>query len=269
MNTKARIESILNANLLDTSITGLPTFRLSELQLNGNQKSELDFPLPANRRLGHLAERVVSELIKRSSNYNVLYENIQLIEIKRTIGEIDFLIEDVSTKQVMHLELAYKFYLFDPEISTNTFNNWIGPNRNDSLREKLGKLKRKQLPLLYHECAAVKLSSISIEEATQAICLLVSLFIPYKYEQDLDPEYKNAIKGYYIDLEAFCSLDNSIKSYHLPQKTEWGMDPSNNETWSDFNGIEKSIGTSIKQRQSTLCWLREGDVYSEIFIVWW
>jgi hypothetical protein len=34
------------------------------------------------------------------------------------------------------MELAYKFYLFDPSISSEPINNWIG-NRNDSLQEKL------------------------------------------------------------------------------------------------------------------------------------
>jgi hypothetical protein len=34
------------------------------------------------------------------------------------------------------MELAYKFYLFDPSISSEPINNWIGPNRN-SLQEKL------------------------------------------------------------------------------------------------------------------------------------
>jgi hypothetical protein len=65
-----------------------------------------------------------------------LYENIQVIEDKKTIGEIDFIIEDKNTKQVIHMELAYKFYLFDPSISSEPINNWIGPNRDDSLQEK-------------------------------------------------------------------------------------------------------------------------------------
>jgi hypothetical protein len=46
-----------------------------------------------------------------------LYENIQVIEDKKTIGEIDFLLKK-NTKQVIHMELAYKFYLFDPSISS-------------------------------------------------------------------------------------------------------------------------------------------------------
>mgnify|MGYP000175939740 CR=1 FL=1 len=95
MKTKSRIESILKTNSLDFSITGLPTFNLSELDLI----TDLEFQLPTNIRLGHLAEKIVSELIKSSSNYKVLYENIQVIDGKKTIGEIDFIIEDNKLKQ--------------------------------------------------------------------------------------------------------------------------------------------------------------------------
>ena len=119
MNTKSRIASILKANSLDLSISGFQTFNLSELNL----AKDLEFQLPTNIRLGHLVEKIVSELIKSSTNYKVLYENIQIIENKKTIGEIDFIIEEIVTSQVIHLELAYKFYLFDPSISSKSINN--------------------------------------------------------------------------------------------------------------------------------------------------
>jgi len=138
MNTKSRITSILKTNTLDTSVTGLQTFNLSALRL----KNEPEFQLPTNIRLGHLAEKVVSGLIKSSTNYKILFENIQIVKDKQTIGEIDFIIEEIKSKQLIHLELAYKFYLFDPTISSEPMHNWIGPNRNDSLKEKLEKLKR-------------------------------------------------------------------------------------------------------------------------------
>ena len=110
METKSRIASVLKANSLDFSITGLQTFNLSELDLI----TDLEFQLPNNIRLGHLVEKIVSELIKLSSNYKVLYENIQVIDGKKTVGEIDFIIEELKTKALIHVELAYKFYLFDP-----------------------------------------------------------------------------------------------------------------------------------------------------------
>ena len=195
MNIKSRITSILKTNGLDFSITGLPTFDLTELNLENN----LEFPLPTNVRLGHLAEKIVSESIKSSTNFKVLYENIQIIEEEKTIGEIDFILQNKITKQLIHMELAYKFYLFDPNISSVTLNNWIGPNRNDSLQEKLDKLKTKQFPLLYHNCTKLKLHTIEINEVSQALCLLVSLFIPYQYKANFNPIYQKAIKGYYLN----------------------------------------------------------------------
>lgn len=265
MKTKSRITSILKANSLDFLITGLPTFNLSQLNLI----TDLEFELPTNIRLGHLAEKVVSELIKSSNNYKVLYENIQIIEAKKTIGEIDFIIEEIETKALIHMELAYKFYLFDPSISSEPINNWIGPNRNDSLIQKLEKLKRKQFPLLHHKATKSKFHNLEIDEISQTLCLLVSLFIPYGYEASFSPIYKKAIKGYYLNLKTFISLDHSEKMYCVPSKKEWGIDPSKNEIWTDFNGIEKYLNTSMEEKQAPLCWQKHKDSYISFFIVWW
>ena len=265
MNTKSRITSIIKANNLDHSITGLQTFDLSELNLTNTE----NFQLPSNIRLGHLVEKIVSELIKSSTNYNVIYENIQVIEDKKTIGEIDFIIQNIITRQLIHMELAYKFYLFDPNISSEFLQNWIGPNRNDSLIEKIEKLKRKQFPLLYHNCTPHKLKDIVIDEVQQALCLLVSLYIPYKYKGNFNPVFKKSIKGYYINIETFTRLNNSLKSYHLPSKKEWGMDPSENIDWANFNEVIESISTSIQEKQSPLCWQRHKNSCTAFFIVWW
>lgn len=264
MNSKSRIASILKTNGLDFSVTGLPTFDLAELNLT----TDLDFQLPTNVRLGHLAEKVVSQLIKSSTNYTVLYENVQIIEEEKTIGEIDFILQNQKTKQVLHIELAYKFYLFDPNISSETINNWIGPNRNDSLREKLEKLKTKQFPLLYHNCTKATLPTIAINEVSQALCLLVSLFIPYEYKANFSPVYQKAIKGYYLNLETFIKLDDPTKTYYIPTKKEWGMEPAENETWLGFSEIEKQICTSMQEKQAVLCWQKQNDSYLSFFIVW-
>ena len=265
MESKPRIASILKANCLDFSITGLPTFNLSELDL----VRELEFKLPNNIRLGHLVEKIVSKLIKSSSNYKVLYENIQIIDGKKTIGEIDFIIEELKTKALIHMELAYKFYLFDPTISSEPINNWIGPNRNDSLNEKLDKLKRKQFPLLYHSGTKSKFNTIEIDEVSQYLCLLASLFIPYEYKASFSPIYKKAIKGYYLDFDTFTSFDNTEKKYYIPSKKEWGMDPSENNSWTDFDGIKEQITTSIKEKQAPLCWQKYKNSYLTFFIIWW
>jgi len=265
VKNKLRITSILKAHSLDYLVTGLPTFSLTELKL----VSDVDFPLPTNLRLGHLAEKVVSGLIKLSTNYKVLYENVQLIEDKKTIGEIDFIITENNTGQLIHMELAYKFYLYDPEISSETITNWIGPNRNDSLKEKLEKVKSKQFPLLHHDSAKSIFDKLQIGEVSQVLCLLVSLYIPYKYKGSFSSTYEKAIKGYYLGLEKFISFDHSEKSYYLPSKKEWGMDPSGNKNWLGFTDLEKQIKGNMREKQARLCWQKFKDSYSSFFIVWW
>jgi len=265
MKANARIASIANVNSLDSSITGCPSFELSALYIPSN----LEFELPTNVRLGHLVEKIVSEFIKSSTNYRLLFENTQLVEAKKTIGEIDFILQEIATKQVIHLELAYKFYLFDPEISSNPINNWIGPNRNDSLKEKLEKLKTKQFPLLFQSTAASTFKTLDLDEVAQKLCFLASLFVPFEYKSRFNPNFEKAIKGHYLNFKDFKNLDHSAKTYHLPIKKEWGIEPAENEIWTDFSGIEKALCTSMLEKQSVLCWQNHKDSFDAFFIVWW
>ena len=265
MNTKTRIQSIVSATQLDVEITNVSTFDLSTLQLS----TLPEFQLPTNLRLGHLVEKIVSELIKASENYKILHENVQIIQDKNTIGEIDFIIQNIASKQLIHLELAYKFYLFDPTISSETKQNWIGPNRKDALHEKLNKLTQKQFPLLYHKTTKAQLPTIKIEKVSQKLCVLANLFIPYQHKEKFSKTYQKAIKGYYVDFDTFVSLDNSAKAYYIPTKKEWGIAPSENEIWTDFKGVKESITENMSAKRSLLCWQKHDDSFEEFFIVWW
>jgi len=265
LKPNSRIISIITASNLDVSIPGVETFKLSSLK----NTTDLNFQLPTNIRLGHLVERIVAQMIKSSSNFSVLYENVQIIEGKKTIGEIDFIIKNRITDEVIHLELAYKFYLFDPTISAHSINNWIGPNRNDSLKQKIEKFTSKQFPLLYDDCTQSLFPDIDIEKVTQKLSLLASLFIPYESKVNLSPDYEQAVKGYYLNFETFIKLDHSENLYFLPSKKEWGIDPAENENWLPFEQIEQEIKNRILEKQSPLCWQKNNNEYSAFFIVWW
>lgn len=265
MNTKSRIASVLQANPLGYELTGIPVFDLTLLQL----PSELDVTLPTNLRLGHLVEKIVAELIKKASNYKLLFDNIQIIDDKKTIGELDFIIQEKSTNQIYHLELAYKFYLYDPTISSDALFNWIGPNRNDSLHEKLKKLKEKQLPLLFDERTRETLKPLSTAHINQVICFLTALYLPFNYEFKVNEAYTKGIKGYYLNFETFKKQHSTRKKYYLPQKTEWGMEPNENDIWQEFNTVEQYVSKTIEEKQAPLCWQNHNGLYSQFFIVWW
>lgn len=265
VNPKSRINSILNTEILVTSITGLPSFDLLSLEL----PQDLEFQIPNNIRLGHIAEKVVSLLIQSSSNYHLLYENMQIVEEKKTIGEIDFIIEEIKTQKRIHVELAYKFYLYDPAISSEPLKNWIGPNRKDALHTKLEKLKEKQFPLLKHDLTKVMLKDIDINKVSPALCLLVSLFVPYQYKGAMSPFYKKAIKGYYLNYEQFVGLHIETNSYYIPEKKEWGIEPSENKNWDSLKSVQPFIKERMKEEQAVLCWQKSESIYSAFFIVWW
>jgi hypothetical protein len=265
MNSKSRISSIRNASQLSSYVTDFPNFNLADLEI----PPEIDFTLPTNLRLGHLAESIVSHLIKASFNYKVLHENVQIFDGKQTIGELDFIIQNLITQEIIHLELAYKFYLYDPSISSIEIENWIGPNRKDSLKEKLDKLHNRQFPLLHDSLTREILGTLDIESVSQALCFLVSLFIPYDYKESISSEYTKAIKGYYLNLDKLISLTDNNKRYYLPSKTEWGMELIENKNWSSLNDVKKDIQTSLVQQQGVLCWQKEGNSYTSFFVVWW
>lgn len=265
MDSKTRIDAVLNAKNLEKAVTGFSSFDLSTLIVS----QEIDFSLPYHLRLGHLVEHIVSQLIKSSTNYKVLYENIQIVENKITVGEIDFIIQEIETSQNIHLELAYKFYLLDSNISSVVNQCWIGPNRKDSLNEKLDKLYTKQFPLLSHNATVSMFEELNISEVSQALCFLVSLFVPYQMKLNLDPVYDKYVRGYFINIDTFLTLDHTGCEYHIPEKKNWGINPSVNKIWDDLGQISHALRNCLKQKQSPLCWKKQNDLYSEFFVVWW
>jgi len=125
------------------------------------------------------------------------------------------------------------------------------------LQEKLEKLKAKQFPLLYHNYTCSVLNTINISDVAQALCMLVSLYIPFEYKEQLSTAFKNMIKGYYLDFETFDDLDNASKLYHIPKKTEWGIPPTENKKWTPFSEIENQIKSSLSEKQAYFIQLRE------------
>ncbi len=263
---QSRIDSVLKASALDESITNCATFDLATLKIKNVNSIEV----PTNIRLGHLIENIVAQLFKASNVYDLLYHTTQIIVDKKTIGEIDFVIKNSRTHEIIHLEFAYKFYLFDPEVSAESPHNcWIGPNRNDSLYEKLDKLKTKQFPLLFHPCTQQTLPNLVVNRVSQQLCLLASLYVPFDFKGPISNSYQKAIKGYYMNFEAFVKQHTSSKTYCLPSKKDWGLDPTDNKNWSEFTATRENIIKKLEEKQAALCWEMDNGTATQFFIIWW
>lgn len=91
--------------------------------------------------LGKQFERYISFWLKESPCFSLLAENVQLIGDKTTVGEIDFLFKETRSGRVFHMEVACKFYL--GHRNSPNWEQWIGPNGNDTLRLKMDKLDKQ------------------------------------------------------------------------------------------------------------------------------
>lgn len=267
LNSQVRIKSIKTAKTIGVSIDNIRNFELNSLEGVGRG---VDLVIP-NVRLGKQVERVFSLLINSSESHKVVKENIQIIDGKITVGELDFIIKNVKTGVLSHLEIVYKFYLYDPKYSNIELEKWIGPNRKDSFIEKFQKLRLKQFPLLFKPITSEILSDVDIFEMKQELCFMASLFVPFSLTNSHLPHVNNeAIVGYWLALDEFNAIIDSSWKYCLPQKSEWGIEPRNNEEWFDYYRIKDEVLASLKRNFSPLVWIKKDEViHEQCFIVWW
>lgn len=223
-----------------------------------------------NQRLGKLVEEFVFYDLKRDSLVTWVAENLQIQNERRTIGELDALY--YLNKQLIHLEIVYKFYLYDTLETYNTpLAYWIGPNRKDTLLYKLEKLKNKQFPLLYKTETQQQLANynLNIEAFTQQTCFKAQLYLPYKNTMSsIAPLNENCISGFYISFQDM-SIFEHLKFY-IPEKLDWLIEPHNQVEWHSYNSAKKLIKTHIKANRSPLVWLKyNNSKFDKCFITFW
>lgn len=236
-------------------------------EVNSNKFNELN-TLP-KLRLGHLVERFVANELMNNADIEILAENIQIKQDKVTIGEIDCLL--TQNHNPIHLEIIYKFYVYDESVGNSELEHWIGPNRKDSLIEKITKLKTKQLPLLYKPETAQLLTDLKLDVNTiqQQVYFKAQLFVPFNMIGfPLRLINNNCIQGYYLHYTDIKQLNEH--QLYIPSKVDWLTEMHNDVTWLNYNEAVKIIENSITQERSPLCWIKvENNSLQKVFIVWW
>lgn len=136
----ALLRSLLESPLLIDELPEAPSLSRSHLALPN--------PIPAlnlNQKLGHLYEDTLAILLRESTTLDLLEKNLQIRkDIHATVGELDFLLREKSTGNLIHLELATKFYL---AVDTPDGLTLPGPDARDNYHRKLTRLRNHQLTL--------------------------------------------------------------------------------------------------------------------------
>lgn len=229
----------------------------------------IDILVDEKQCLGKYVEHFVLFNLRQQKNVKLLAENVQIQEEKRTIGELDCLFTENETP--IHLEIVYKFYLYIPGLHKNELHCFIGPNRKDSLIEKLEKLKNKQLPLLYHSATKSYLNELQLqlEKTHQKVCFKAQLFIPYKEKDIQFIELNNdCIVGFYINQKELEDFKNC--KFYIPTKKDWLIAPCSNVVWLNFEKFKMESQLFIDRKFSPLFWVKHknGEI-EKFFLVWW
>lgn len=136
----ALLRSLLESPLLIDDLPEAPSLSRTHLALPNTIPA-----LNLHQKLGHLYEDALAILLRESPTLDLLKENLQIRrDIHTAVGELDFLLREKSTGNLIHLELATKFYL---AVDTPDGLTLPGPDARDNYRRKLTRLRNHQLTL--------------------------------------------------------------------------------------------------------------------------
>ncbi|WP_407330868.1 DUF1853 family protein [Enterovibrio sp. 27052020O] len=91
------------------------------------------------QRIGFYYQWLIKQCINSHPSYQLVAEEIQVNKDGRTLGAVDFIVENPQG-ELEHWEVAVKFYLA-------FHSDWHGPNAKDTLAKKYQKMTKQQLLL--------------------------------------------------------------------------------------------------------------------------
>ncbi|WP_299391162.1 DUF1853 family protein [uncultured Gelidibacter sp.] len=264
-NLQRNFEGYVNTPLLWTDA---PVYGLSPYIFKPISNQHFTDETVNRLRLGKMIEHFVFHQLATDPSITILAKNIQIQDGKRTIGELDTLL--LTEVGPVHLEIIYKFYLYDPDEGETELAHWIGPNRKDALLQKLTKLKEKQLPLLYHPKTQTMLERLSLksDDIKQYVFFKAQLFLPLDFSDDAFSQLNPAcVNGFYLKKDELIRFRTA--EFYIPQKQDWIMDAHDSVEWMTYHNFVAEVSPWLDDNRSPLCWMKEGTKTQKIFVVWW
>lgn len=262
---RKRYEGFVNSSFLweKDAVFGLTQFEINSKLI------KIEFDIDDSLRLGKYIERFVFFELNQHHDISILAENIQIQEGKRTLGELDCLLLKNNTP--IHLEIIYKFYLYDNTVGTTEIEHFIGPNRKDTLIEKLTKLKENQLPLLYADACKSYLNVLHLKPKAflQQVYFKAQLFVPFSNQGiKLNRLNRDCIVGYYINRKELRKFETC--KFHIPSKKDWLLTPHQHVNWLSYSNFNAKAEDYYQREFSPMCWVKfNTGVIKKVFLVWW
>jgi len=267
--TQTQLHGFLNTPPLWTNMQfGISQFDFPSIDLG----KLVPKPIPQNRRLGHQMEYVFEQLIAHSDTYKILLQGLPVKNSERTLGEIDFILKVIPSNQLIHVELTYKFYIIDLEIS-EPIHRLMGPNRRDMFFTKMEKINKEQFPLLHSPegILALRDNAIDPERIEHRACFKAQLFVPFgSTTVSIRPLNRACIRGYWIRFDDFNSPDYRSHNYYIPFKSQWVIAPHEGVPWQSHRNTLMEINLRMLKENAPMVWMKKtnGELH-KFFVVWW
>lgn len=192
-----------------------------------------DYDFSKHFRLGMYYEHLLKSIFLCSNNQLMAHHKV-IQNDERTLGEIDFLLNQTQTKpEIIHLEVAYKVYAF-------TGDAWRGPNPKDSLTTKVQHLFLKQLKMFQKYPKAWQNAGLAVPIHSKAL-IQGRLFLPFR---EIKNDFNNNILDFNINTASAVSgvwcHRNDFEAY---------VKQSGQEYWQC---LDKTSWISAKTKNSSL-----------------
>ncbi len=247
---------------------GIEQFLFPEMDLS----SFTPKPIPKRIRLGHQMEYVCKQLIEFQPDYEILLHNLPIREGKKTIGEIDFILRDVHSRKIIHVELTYKFYIINPEIS-EPIHRLMGPNKRDMFFTKMEKIKNEQFQLLHSPQGIKALEALGIEhnEIIHRVCFKAQLFKSYGANAShIRPLNSDCVRGYWMRFDDFNTVEFRQNQFYIPSKSEWVIEPHAKVKWSSYFETLMEVNLLLLKENAPMIWMKKSEMeFEKFFVVWW
>lgn len=179
----------------------------------------------SDHRLGSHFEGLLAFWLAWPGNplYRLVGHNLAVRSNNRTLGELDFLVEDRQSGELQHWEVAVKFYL--GVAPGGEHRHWIGPGLKDRLDLKVDRLIDHQLALSRTAEGAGLIRHLGLTPPTPVCFFKGRLFYPPDVPQaDWAPQAAAAdhLTGWWLPQQAFLDRhgDSGLYWIRLP-KEHW------------------------------------------------
>ncbi|MGB6221858.1 DUF1853 family protein [Haloferula sp.] len=237
-HSHALCQSLIHGPLLIGDLPEASTFPRDRLRL-----PHIIPKLDLEQKLGHLYEDAMAVLLEESSGFELLARNLQLQE-KTTLGEIDFLVRDLASQQLIHLELATKFYL---GVETKTGLALPGPDPRDNYSRKIQRLRTHQLTLVRNHRNSLP-ESFRTEPITVHSLVYGCLFDHVHAPQPAHPEfiYPHCRRGQWLTIDECADHFHQDSILELIPKSLWPvsfdhLEDAPLEKWTPAPELERCL----------------------------